>query len=128
MEEKDPKKREEGVMDLVRKHFKPEFLNRIDETVIFSHLEKSSLVQIVEQYIKKLNIALQERGLTLSLSPAAIHLIIEQGYDRDYGARPLKRKFQKEIHDLLAMKILDGKYVSGDMIRVDLAGGKLKFS
>jgi ATP-dependent Clp protease ATP-binding subunit ClpB len=114
-------------MGLLRQHFRPEFLNRIDETVIFSHLEQSQLRGIVLNYMHKLNDALKERGLSLTLSDSAIELLCERGYDRDFGARPMKRVFQRDIQYPLAMEILSGKYLPGSEILVDVSGGDFRF-
>jgi ATP-dependent Clp protease ATP-binding subunit ClpB len=125
LEERDPEKRERSVMELVRQHFRPEFLNRIDEIVMFSHLEPTQLRQIIGQYAAKLNEMLKERNLRLQLTPAASDLLAERGYDRDYGARPLKRVFQKEVQNPLAMEILAGKFPPGSEILVDARNGEL---
>ena len=127
LEESDPVLREEGVMEMVRRHFKPEFLNRIDEIVTFSHLEKNQLMKIIEQYAGKLNQMLSERGLQIELSRAAIEQLCEKGYDRNYGARPMKRVFQREIQNPLAVEILTGKYSTGNKIHVDVEEGLFKF-
>ena len=108
LEEKDALRRDEGIMQLLRKHFRPEFLNRIDETVIFSHLEKKQLRDIVLQYADKLSRMLRDRDLGLVLTPEAVDLLSDRGYDRDYGARPMKRVFQRDIQNPLAMEILSG--------------------
>jgi ATP-dependent Clp protease ATP-binding subunit ClpB len=128
LEEKDPTRRDAGVMQLVRAHFRPEFINRIDEIVIFSHLGKAELKQIVKQYADKLSGLLGERGLSFKLSSAGIDLLCERGYDHDYGARPMKRVFQKDIQNPLAVEILSGKYPPGTEIAVEVAGGEFKFS
>jgi ATP-dependent Clp protease ATP-binding subunit ClpB len=122
LEEKDHVRREQGVMNLVRQHFRPEFLNRIDEMVIFSHLEPTQLRSIVGQYAEKLNKMLVERGLTIELTARALDLLAEKGYDRDYGARPMKRVFQREIQNPLAIELLSGKYPPGSKIVVDVSG------
>jgi ATP-dependent Clp protease ATP-binding subunit ClpB len=127
LDESDPVRREEGVMEMVRRHFKPEFLNRIDEIVTFSHLEKNQLMKIIEQYLVKLNQMLFERGLQIELSRAAIGLLCEKGYDRNYGARPMKRVFQREIQNPLAVEILTGKYSPGNTIHIDVEEGLFKF-
>jgi len=128
LEEKDPIRRDEGVMQLLRQHFRPEFLNRIDETVIFSHLEKNQLRDIVLQYATKLSHMLQDRDLSLVLTPEAVDLLADRGYDRDYGARPMKRVFQRDIQNPLAMEILSGKYLPGSAIEVRVAQGEFAFS
>lgn len=119
LEEKNMKKRDQGIQDLLRSHFKPEFLNRIDEIVTFSHLEKEQLLSIVNQYTDRLNKMLKERDLQIELSPEAVNLVVERGYDRDYGARPMKRVYQKLIQDPLASKILEGQFKSGQTIHVN---------
>jgi ATP-dependent Clp protease ATP-binding subunit ClpB len=128
LEEKDAGKREKAITELLRQHFRPEFLNRIDEIVIFSHLERAQLQKIIELHVGKLNQMLKERGLELKLSSAAEELLCERGYDRDFGARPMKRVFQREIQDPLAMKILSGIFTTGTRIDVDVSGGEFRFS
>jgi ATP-dependent Clp protease ATP-binding subunit ClpB len=128
LEEKNAERREAGVMALIRSHFRPEFLNRIDEIVIFSHLEKTQLKQIIQHYVAKLNQMLKERGLSLEFTDEAVSLLCERGYDRDYGARPMKRVFQRDIQNPLAVEILSGKYIPGVIIKVDASGDAFKFS
>lgn len=127
LEESDPKKQEAGVLELVRKHFRPEFINRIDEIVTFAHLDPRQLKEIVIHYVEKLNEMLKGRGLSLELSSAALDLLCERGYDRDYGARPMKRVFQRDIQNRLATEILSGKYVSGSTVVVDAPKGDFTF-
>jgi ATP-dependent Clp protease ATP-binding subunit ClpB len=114
--------------ELVRQRFRPEFLNRIDEIVVFSHLEKPELRKIVELYATKLNGMLKERGLEIRLSDAAADLLTEKGYDRDFGARPMKRVFQREVQDRLAVEILEGKFSPGQVIRVDAGRDGFEFT
>ena len=123
LEEKDPVRQEEGVMNIVRAHFRPEFLNRVDEIVIFSHLEKTQLREIVLQSVKKLDAMLAERKLSIRFTDPAIDWLCEKGYDRDYGARPLKRVFQREVQNRLAVEILEGKYAPGVQVQVDIGPG-----
>ena len=127
LEEKDAVKRDEGVMELVRQHFRPEFLNRIDEIVIFSHLERTQLEKIVRQYAAKLNFMLKERGIELRFTDGAIEWLCEKGYDRDFGARPMKRVFQREVQNPLAMEILSGKTPPGTEIEVSIKAGGIHF-
>lgn len=127
LEEKDTAVIEKGVMELVRQHFRPEFINRIDEIVIFSHLEKEQLRRIILQYTSKLNETLKDRGLSIHLTDAAINLVCERGYDRDFGARPMKRVFQRDIQNPLATEVLSGKYVPGSRIKIDAVGDALRF-
>jgi ATP-dependent Clp protease ATP-binding subunit ClpB len=127
LEESDTKKREAGVMELVRQHFRPEFLNRIDEILIFSHLEPSDLRSIVGHYVDSLNRMLKEKNLQLEFTEKALTLLSEKGYDRDYGARPMKRVFQKEVQNPLAMELLKGKFAPGSTVLVDARGGQIVF-
>ncbi len=125
LEEKDQKRRDEGVMTLVREHFRPEFVNRIDEIVIFSHLDRTQLRKILDQHIVKLNRMLEPRGVSVKFSEAALDWLCEAGYDRDFGARPLKRVFQREVQNAVATELLSGKYPPGTQVRVDREGGGL---
>ncbi|MBC7693411.1 MAG: ATP-dependent chaperone ClpB [Methylotenera sp.] len=127
LEESDVKKRDHGVMKLVQQHFKPEFLNRIDEVVIFSHLAVAQMRSIIDQYIGKLNEMLKERGVVLSFDQKALDLLSERGYDRDYGARPMKRVFQREVQNVLALKLLEGACPPGSTVQVSVNNGELSF-
>lgn len=124
LEEPDADVRNRKVLDLLKQTFKPEFLNRIDETVVFSQLEKIQLREIVGNTVEKLNQMLRPKGLELSLTPTATDLLCELGYDRNYGARPMKRVFQKEVQNPLATEILSGKYPVGSKIKVDAKGNR----
>lgn len=115
-------------MDALRQHFRPEFLNRIDEIIIFDRLTEEELKRIVEIQLKRLVKRLENQKITLELSDAAKALIATHGYDPVYGARPLKRAIQKDILDPLSMDILEGKFHEGQMIRVDAEKGALKFT
>ncbi|OFZ19280.1 MAG: ATP-dependent chaperone ClpB [Bdellovibrionales bacterium GWB1_55_8] len=127
LEEADERRMENRVMEEVRHTFRPEFLNRIDETIIYSHLSKKQLRSIVEQYAHKLNELLRDRGLELELSPEAVDLLAERGFDRDYGARPMKRVFQKDIQNPLAIEILSGTYTPGSKIQISVKNGEFAF-
>jgi ATP-dependent Clp protease ATP-binding subunit ClpB len=128
LEEKNAETRERRVMELVRQHFRPEFLNRIDETVIFSHLEREQLKQIIQHHTRKLNEMLKDRGLSIEVSSSATELLCERGYDRDYGARPMKRVFQRDIQNPLAMEILSGKYPPGTVVYIDVSAAEFRFT
>ncbi len=108
------------VMEAVRTHFKPEFLNRVDDIIIFNPLGKEQLAKIVELRLEDLRKLLAERKISLELTPAAKELVFTEGYDPNYGARPLKRSIQRLIQDPLAMKILDGEVLHGDHVIVDV--------
>jgi ATP-dependent Clp protease ATP-binding subunit ClpB len=109
----------EQVMQLLRQSFRPEFLNRVDDVVIFRPLGEEQLEHIVDLRLADLRKLLEPRKITLELTPAARHQLLLTGYDRQYGARPLKRAIQRLIQDPLAIKILDGEVLHGDHIRVD---------
>ncbi len=115
----------EQVMGLLRQQFRPEFLNRVDEVIVFSRLDQAQLRQIVLIQLRGLSDRLAARKLDLSVSPAAVDLLAEEGYDPTYGARPLKRVIQRRLQDPIAMAILEGKYGEGDTVEVDAAGGEL---
>ena len=115
----------EQVMETLRLRFRPEFLNRVDEVIVFSRLDQAQLRQIVVIQLRGLTDRLATRKLQLSVSPAAVDLLAEEGYDPTYGARPLKRVIQRRLQDPIAMAILEGRYGEGDTIQVDAAGGEL---
>jgi ATP-dependent Clp protease ATP-binding subunit ClpB len=119
----------EQVMDVVRQSFRPEFLNRVDDIVIFRPLGEEQLSRIVDLRLADLRKLLAERKITLELSPAARQQLSLTGYDRQYGARPLKRAIQRLIQDPLAMELLDGEIRNGDKLRVeaDPLHNKLRF-
>ena len=112
--------KEDAVNAMVRQAFKPEFLNRLDDIVIFSALSKDDLAQIVELYIDRLTRRLQDRRLDLAVTPDARSWLAERGYDPIYGARPLRRLMQHEIDDKLATALLSGEIRDGDIVIVDL--------
>ena len=115
------------VMNALHAHFKPEFLNRVDDVIIFSPLGKEQLVKIVELRLEDLRRLLAERKISIELTDPARELLFAEGFDPAFGARPLKRAIQKLIQDPLALKILDGEVLHGDHIVVDAAKGKMQF-
>ena len=128
--EKDPERAREQAMEALRASFRPEFVNRIDEIVIFNPLGKEQLERIVVLLLKNVEKLLEERQITLELTAAAKELLLREGYDPAYGARPLRRTIQRLIQDPLAMEILNGTILPGDHIRVDRDGKKdaMKFA
>jgi ATP-dependent Clp protease ATP-binding subunit ClpB len=116
---KEPEQARKLAMDALRAAFRPEFLNRIDEIVIFNPLGKEQLERIVDLLLKNVEKLLAERQITLELTPAARELLLREGYDPAYGARPLRRTIQRMIQDPLALQILEGGVLPGDRIRVD---------
>ena len=116
---------EEAVMNELRAHFRPEFLNRLDETILFKPLTKENIGGIITLIIKGLNQRLEDRNLTISLTPEAERFIIEQAYDPVYGARPLKRYIQKYVETLSAKLILSDQVEQGDTIQIRVEGESL---
>ncbi len=108
------------VMDALRQQFRPEFLNRVDDIVVFHPLEESQLTHIVDLRLRDLQTLLADRRITLELTEKARQTIFKTGYDRVYGARPLKRAIQRMVQDPLAVKILDGTVLHGDTVKIDV--------
>jgi len=117
----------EGIEEVLAATFKPEFLNRIDDTVIFHRLSKADIARIVQIQVDQLVGRVRERGITIELSDEARTLLGNLGYDPTYGARPLKRVIQKQLVDKLALKILEGEFGEGDSVRVDARDGEIVF-
>jgi ATP-dependent Clp protease ATP-binding subunit ClpB len=113
--------------EAMRDHFRPEFLNRIDEIVEFQALSRDQLTEIVDLQLTRLRERLAERGLTLELTDGAKEALAESGWDPAYGARPLKRAIQRMLENPLALRLLEGDFQDGDTIRVDAQGGELAF-
>ena len=126
--DESPEAMSEKVMATVRDHFKPEFLNRVDEIIVFHRLAREHLGRIVEIQLQRLTERLAEREITLELTDEAREYLADKGYDPQYGARPLKRLIQREIENELALKLLDGTFGEGDTIRVDSTAEGLSFS
>jgi ATP-dependent Clp protease ATP-binding subunit ClpB len=124
LQEKDYEEMRRRVMEAMRAHFKPEFLNRVDELIIFHGLGIEQIKAIVEIQVKKLEQRLLERRIQLKMTEKAKEWLAKEGFDPAYGARPLKRVIQKEIQDKLALKILEGKFKEGDTIAVDVEDKK----
>ena len=107
------------VMDAVRAHFRPEFLNRLDEILLFRRLSRGNMAAIVTTQLKRLRVLLADRKITLELSPAALDWLAESGYDPVYGARPLKRVIQRSLQNPLAQDILSGKILDGETVLIN---------
>lgn len=116
------------VLDALRAQFRPEFLNRVDEIVVFNSLSAENIKEIVDIQLAHLKERLAERKITIELTDAAKEKLAEEGFDPAYGARPLKRTIQKRIQDPLALKVLAGEIHDGDSIKVDVADGEFAFS
>jgi ATP-dependent Clp protease ATP-binding subunit ClpB len=113
--------------EALTEHFRPEFLNRIDEIVVFKPLSREQLGEIVELQLTRLRERLAERGLGLELTDEAKELVAEAGWDPTYGARPLKRALQRLVENALALRLLEGEFAEGDTVRVDARDGELVF-
>jgi len=120
--------REAKVLESLRGHFRPEFLNRIDETIIFDRLQRADLTTIVDLQLDRVRKRLAKQGMALALSEEVKEFIGNQGYDPVYGARPLKRAIQHLLLDPLSLDVLDGKFVDGDVIQAKLVAGEIVFS
>jgi ATP-dependent Clp protease ATP-binding subunit ClpB len=116
---------EQRVRDELRNHFRPEFLNRVDDIIVFRPLSRDDLVQIVDLQLQKLEQLLASRHLRLEVTPQARAFLAEQGYDPVYGARPLKRVIQRELQNPIALEVLEGTFREGDTIRVERVGDRL---
>jgi ATP-dependent Clp protease ATP-binding subunit ClpB len=112
-----------AILQQVRTHFKPEFLNRVDDILIFNPLGPAQLAKIVDLRLADVQQLLAERKITIELTQAAKEVLFREGYDPNYGARPMKRAIQKLVQDPLAMKILDGEVLHGDHVLVDVGSG-----
>jgi ATP-dependent Clp protease ATP-binding subunit ClpB len=116
-----------AVMEVVGSHFRPEFINRIDDVVVFHPLGREQIRAIAGLQVSILQRRLQERDISLQLTDAALDLLGESGFDPVYGARPLKRAIQNQLENPLAQAILAGRFGPGDAIQVDVQDGKLAF-
>ena len=116
------------VLQVLRDHFKPEFLNRVDDIVVFEQLSKGDIAKIIDVQLEKLRKNLEERGISLELDDTARELLVAEGYDPVYGARPLRRAIQTLVQNPLAVSLLKGDIASGQMIRVTAESGEMKFT
>jgi ATP-dependent Clp protease ATP-binding subunit ClpB len=116
------------VMEVLQAQFRPEFLNRVDDVIVFRPLTREQLAAIVEIQLRQLQKRLAERKIELRVSQAAKELLAERGWDPLYGARPLKRTIQRLVGDRMALLILEGRIRDGDVVAVDADGGELTFN
>jgi len=116
----DFEKMEKEVRAILDRHFKPEFLNRVDEIIIFKSLSKEVILKIVDKQLEELRKRLREKKIDIEISKEAKRLLSERGYDPAYGARPLKRAIQQDVQNPLALRILEGQYMEGDTIKIDI--------
>jgi ATP-dependent Clp protease ATP-binding subunit ClpB len=125
--EADREEMERRVQEAVREHFRPEFLNRVDETIVFHSLTRADIRRIVDIQVEALRRMLHERELDLTLTDGARDLLAEEGYDPHFGARPLKRTIQRRLQNPLAMKLLAGEFKPGQTIEADVTKGEIAF-
>jgi ATP-dependent Clp protease ATP-binding subunit ClpB len=116
------------VTDALREYFKPEFLNRVDDIIVFNSLDKEKLIKIIDLRLEEVRRLLADRKVNLEFTDAAKELLLAQGYDPNYGARPLKRSVQRLVQDPLAIKILHGEVFDGDQVVVDTAQSEMRFT
>ena len=124
----DGKVDESIINNELKNHFRPEFLNRIDEIIIFNALSKNVIYEILDKLVDDLNKKLKHQRISITLSDKAKQWIVDNGYDHNYGARPLKRFLSKNLETLLAKKLIDGSVISGDNLMVDASDDKLVIS
>ena len=117
-----------AVMGVVQAHFRPEFINRLDDIVVFHPLDKAQIKAIARIQLRGLEKRLAERGIGIAISDAAFDLLGNVGFDPVYGARPLKRAIQQQLENPLAQQILSGAFGSGDVVKVDAEAGRLVFA
>ena len=118
----------EMVLGVLRNHFRPEFLNRIDDIVVFTQLSRDEIALIIDVQLKRLRKLLEERGIHINLDDSARELLVEQGYDPTFGARPLKRAIQTLIQNPLAVKLLNGEITGGQDVKVSAENGEMRFA
>jgi ATP-dependent Clp protease ATP-binding subunit ClpA len=119
---------EKRLLEELRKSFRPEFLNRVDEIIVFDPLTREQLAEIVDLLLTHMRELMKGQGLALEVSDAARAHIAEEGYDAEYGARPLKRAIQRLVENPLSSALLRGEFHEGDTVKVDVAGGSLVFT
>jgi ATP-dependent Clp protease ATP-binding subunit ClpB len=124
---RDHEKMEEAVRAELKKHFRPEFINRVDDIIIFHSLNEKQLAAIVEIQLQSLRERLARQQLSLEVDPAAMRLVAAEGYDPQFGARPLKRAIQHLLLDPLALKLLEGEFKPGDRIKSNVVDGHIQF-
>ncbi len=118
----------EMVLGILREHFKPEFLNRIDDIVVFKQLAREHISQIIDVQLERLRKTLAERNIKIVLDDSAKELLVKEGYDPTYGARPLKRAIQSLVQNPLAVKLLNGEVAGGQTVRISAEDDQMKFT
>jgi ATP-dependent Clp protease ATP-binding subunit ClpA len=123
-ENEDVRKR---LLEALRSTFRPEFLNRVDDIIVFNSLKREDLARIIDLQLGRVAKLLRERGIAIELTEAAKDLLMQEGYDPQYGARPMRRAIQRLIQDPLALRLLNGDFVEGDTVLVNREGAELRF-
>jgi ATP-dependent Clp protease ATP-binding subunit ClpC len=126
-EESSYEKMKEKVLAEVKKTFNPEFLNRIDEIIVFNALDEEDIKTIVQILVGQLNERLAERDIVLEMSEEVIDFLVKQGYDQEYGARPLRRAIQRSIEDPLSFKLIEGSIPNGSVVETVLSDSDIEF-
>jgi ATP-dependent Clp protease ATP-binding subunit ClpC len=116
------------VLDEMKKHFRPEFLNRIDEQIVFRPLSKEDLAKIVDLMVSDVNDRLMEKGLSIAINKKVKEFLVDKGYEPSFGARPLRRVIEDNIEDPLSEQLLLGKFLYGTKIKADVKDGKIEFT
>lgn len=124
----DHKTMEKRIMEELKNSFRPEFLNRLDETIVFHSLEKEELNEIVKLMSRTIVKRLEDMDIYAKITPAAIDVIAKEGFDPEYGARPLRRAIQKKIEDLLSEELLSGNIKIGDNVTIGAQKGEIRFT
>jgi ATP-dependent Clp protease ATP-binding subunit ClpC len=124
----DEERHRTAVMDALKKSFRPEFLNRVDDFVVFHQLTQAELGQIVELMVDKVRDRLHERSIGIELTQAAKDWLVDEGFDPAFGARPLRRAVERHIENEIAKRVLSGEFADGDTVDIDAADGKLTFA
>ena len=116
------------MLETLRQHFRPEFLNRVDEIIVFHALSRAHMKEIIDIQLRGLMKRLADRKIKVELTDEAKEFLVQEGYDPVYGARPLKRTIQKRVLDPLAVRVLEGEFGEGDRVLVDVEADGLKFA
>jgi len=127
LSEGDHQKARERALEAMKQSFRPEFLNRVDDIVVFRSLSKEELLQIVDLLLREVEKRVKDRGIEIQVSEEARNLLLEKGYDPKFGARPLRRTIQKMVEDRLADLFLEGKFRQGAKVWVETEGDQLSF-
>ncbi|NMC44302.1 MAG: AAA domain-containing protein, partial [candidate division Zixibacteria bacterium] len=123
----DSEKQRQAIETILRQTFRPEFLNRVDDIIIFQHLSREEIASIVQLQMARVAERLAGKGITIITSEAAAGHLAQAGFDKVFGARPLKRLIQNEILDELSLQIIEGKIVEGETVTIDFSGGRIVF-